>query len=73
MKSESLLMDITVNGEHYSIDTGTTIASLVERYARTARGIAVAIDGTIVPKSMWTDTVLREGYRVEIITAVAGG
>ncbi len=73
MKYESILIDITVNNEHYSIDAGTTVANLVEQYARTARGIAVAIDGTIVPKSTWTDTVLREGCRVEIITAVAGG
>ncbi len=73
MNSGNILMSISVNGEYHDIDTGTTVAHLVERYAPATRGISVAIDGDIVPKSMWAETQLKEDCRVEIITAVAGG
>ncbi len=66
-------MDVAVNGQHNAIDVGTTVAALVEQYASTTRGVAVAVDGSIVPRSMWADTELKEDCRVEIITAAAGG
>ncbi|MCW2809700.1 MAG: thiS [Friedmanniella sp.] len=39
----------------------------------TPRGIAVAVDGTVVPRSRHAATELAEGARVEIVTAVQGG
>jgi sulfur carrier protein len=35
--------------------------------------VAVALDGTVVPRARLAETVLHEGARVEVVTAVQGG
>ncbi|MEV6526437.1 sulfur carrier protein ThiS [Longispora urticae] len=37
------------------------------------RGVAVAVNGTVVPRSTWTSTALADGDVVELLTAVQGG
>ena len=37
------------------------------------RGIAVALDGAVVPRGAWSSTPLREGATLEVLTAVQGG
>jgi len=37
------------------------------------RGMAVAVDAEVVPKSAWSTTHVEDGARVEIVTAVQGG
>lgn len=36
-------------------------------------GVAVAVDGTVVPRSAWADTAVDDGQTLEIVTAVQGG
>lgn len=36
-------------------------------------GVAVALDGEVVPRSRWAATELSAGHRLEIVTAVQGG
>ena len=38
-----------------------------------ARGVAVAIDGEVVPRGRWDDVALADGARVEVVQAVQGG
>ena len=37
------------------------------------RGVAVALDGTVVPRADHAGTALHEGAHVDIVTAVQGG
>ena len=37
------------------------------------RGIAIAVNDAVVPRSRWPQHELREGDRVEIVKAVQGG
>jgi sulfur carrier protein len=37
------------------------------------RGVAVALDDAVVPRSAWGTTNVRPGDRVEVVTAVQGG
>ena len=64
-----------VNGERARSRPGLTVASLVDSVSSGAegRGVAVAVDGEVVPRGAWEQTVLREGARVEIVAAVQGG
>ena len=63
---------ITVNGEPR--ETAATVAALLaETDGVPGRGVAVAIDGEVVPRSAWSDTPIPDGARVEILTAVQGG
>ena len=63
-------MTIELNGETIQVDQGATVATLVD--ADTA-GVAVAVDGEVVPKSKWGLTPLRNGQRVEVVGAIQGG
>jgi len=63
----------TVNGRPYDAPAGTTVAGLVEVWCPSTRGVAVAVDGEVVPRSAWGSTVVAPGAAVEIVSAAAGG
>ena len=62
-----------VNGSAEQIAAGTTVADVVDRWARTPIGVAVAVNEAVVTRAKWPGTTLAEGDRVEILTAVQGG
>jgi sulfur carrier protein len=66
-------MNVTVNGRSSEVAAGTTLQALVSTETGGGRGGAAALDGEVVPRSMWPDTALRDGSVVEIVTAVQGG
>jgi sulfur carrier protein len=68
-------MRVLINGEHHELPDGTTVAGAVELLHGEAarRGMAVAVAGEVVPRGAWGQTALREGERVEVVTAVQGG
>ena len=63
---------ITVNGEPQEL-TGTVDELLDALGVEGRRGMAVAVDATVVPRGEWGSTQVRDGARVEIVTAVQGG
>lgn len=68
-------MVVSVNGESRSLAAGTTVAAVVDSISgtRQGRGMAVALDGEVVPRSRWSEVKLSDGARVEIVVAVQGG
>ncbi|MBC2878768.1 MULTISPECIES: sulfur carrier protein ThiS [Streptomyces] len=67
---------IHVNGERRAVPPGTTLATVVT--GLTGRpgspgGVAAAVNEAVVPRGSWADTPLRDGDRVEVLTAVQGG
>jgi sulfur carrier protein len=64
---------VTVNGEERSLPADATLASLVEDLSPPSRGVAVAIDGEVVPRAEWLATTLRDGARIEVVAAIQGG
>jgi sulfur carrier protein len=64
---------VEVNGAPWDGQPGTTVADLVAQWCPSPRGIAVARNGDVVPKSRWEHTPLLDGDRIEIVTAAAGG
>jgi sulfur carrier protein len=67
-------MRVFVNGEQRSVPEGATVAALVAESAPAGeRGVAVAVDAEVVPRSEWDETLLSEGQRVEILAAIQGG
>nr|WP_238391454.1 MULTISPECIES: sulfur carrier protein ThiS [unclassified Mycolicibacterium] len=63
---------ITVNDENVEIKEGTTVAELIDTLGFPGKGIAVAVDWAVLPRSEWDD-VLTEGVKIEVVTAVQGG
>ena len=62
-----------VNGEYRELGDGATVESVVRELAESWHGVAVAVDGEVVPRGEWESTELREGQRVEVLQAVQGG
>lgn len=66
-------MKMLVNGEPREVPDGTTVADLVAALAGQPTGIAVALNGEVVPRGAWPSRPLAEGDQVEVVTAVQGG
>ena len=66
---------LNVNGEAVRVALGSTIADLVARLTEEddPRGVAVAVDRCVVPRSEWATTPARPGSLVEVVSAAAGG
>jgi sulfur carrier protein len=66
---------LRVNGEPLETEPGTTIADLVARLLEggDAKGVAVAVDRCVIPRSEWASTPARAGSLVEVVSAAAGG
>lgn len=67
---------ITVNGDlREDLPSGLTVAALVEAHGLPAegRGVAVAVDGEVVPRGQWADVVIAPGAAVELVQAIQGG
>ncbi|HEY3250835.1 MAG TPA: sulfur carrier protein ThiS [Ignavibacteria bacterium] len=68
-------MKIKLNGELKILNGSNLLDEVITSYlnGKEARGIAVALNSTIVPKQKWNDTALNENDEVEIVHAVQGG
>lgn len=65
-------MIISVNEKQLQVDDETTVAALLASMGYPDRGVAVAVDQTVLPRSRWT-TTLSDGAQLEVVTAVQGG
>ena len=66
-------MRLMVNGAARAVDEVIDVAGLVAQLTVAERGVAVAVNGEVVPRSRWAAMVLCDGDRVEILTAAQGG
>jgi sulfur carrier protein len=65
---------IRVNGESEPLSVATIDALLEKKAVDTEkRGVAVALNGSVVPRAAWRDTALKAGDSVEIVRARQGG
>jgi thiazole synthase len=68
-------MKIELNGEPREVAEGATLADAVRESGaeQDGRGVAVALDGEVVPRAEWEVTALSEGHSVEVLAAIQGG
>ena len=66
-------MFVQINGERRELPAGASVLDAVGALGVPTTGVAVAVDGEVVPKATWADARLEEGARVEVLTAVQGG
>jgi sulfur carrier protein len=66
---------ISLNGQASEVRAGETLGALLGRLGvpLDARGVAVAVDGEVVPRAAWGSFVLSAGARVEVLAAMQGG
>ncbi|MFD1148838.1 sulfur carrier protein ThiS [Saccharothrix hoggarensis] len=66
-------MKAKVNGLERELADGATVAAVLALLDAPPSGVAVAVDGEVVPRAAWETTVVRDGAAVEVLTAVQGG
>jgi sulfur carrier protein len=65
---------VTINGELRELHEPVTVeVAVLAAGAPDGRGVAVAVDGEVVPRGEWATTEVREGQQVEVLRAVQGG
>jgi sulfur carrier protein len=66
---------VIVNGEPAEVAAGATVAELLAHLGHppSGAGVAVAVNGEVVPRSAWRATGLGERDRVEVLGATQGG
>ncbi|GBQ20676.1 sulfur carrier protein ThiS [Acidiphilium acidophilum] len=63
---------IRVNGAMEALAPNVA-ALLAAKGLDQAKGLAVALNERVVPRSAWAETALRAGDEIEIVRAVGGG
>ncbi len=71
--SESASLQILVNGRPRDIPPGIRVRELLDLLGVGGRRVAVAVNRSVVPRSMYDSHPLAAGDRVEILEAVGGG
>jgi sulfur carrier protein len=68
-------VNVVLNGERRELPERATVMAAVEASGaeRSRDGLAVAVDGDVVPRASWELTELEEGQRIEVVRAVQGG
>ncbi len=68
-------MHVCVNGQDRQVADTATVSDLVAELSQApgGRGVAVALEGEVIPRGAWGLTQLRQGARVEVVVAVQGG
>ncbi|QGK68518.1 sulfur carrier protein ThiS [Allosaccharopolyspora coralli] len=66
-------MTITINGADHGVEADSSLATILAAYGVAEKGVAVAVDGAVVPRASWQDTIVPDGAAVEVLTAVQGG
>lgn len=66
---------VVLNGTDHELPDGATVsdAVLASGAAPNGRGVAVAVDGEVVPRARWSTQELATGGQVEVLHAVQGG
>ena len=69
------MVTVVLNGDERGLPEGATVADAVRASGapEDGRGVAVALDGEVVPRGEWQATPLAEGGQVEVLRAVQGG
>lgn len=67
------MLAVVLNGAPRDLPGGSTVADAVGEVAAHTRGVAVAVNGEVVPRTSWGSTALIAGDQIEVLTAVQGG
>jgi sulfur carrier protein len=64
---------VQVNGESRTCSSQTQLPQLLEQLGLNPRLVAVEFNGEILHRQFWSQTQMKEGDQVEIVTIVGGG
>jgi sulfur carrier protein len=68
-------VNVVLNGSRRELPEGASVddAVVASGAPESRRGVAVAVDGEVIPRGRWEGTALSDGQHVEVLQAVQGG
>ncbi|CAH0532253.1 Sulfur carrier protein ThiS [Vibrio stylophorae] len=66
-------MQVYVNDQAVELALASTLQQLIEQLSVPAHATAAACNGSIVPRSQWSETILNDGDQIALFQAIAGG
>ncbi|MFZ0061271.1 MAG: sulfur carrier protein ThiS [Pyrinomonadaceae bacterium] len=66
-------MWLLLNGERREVADGSSLAQLIETLGPAPEQIAIELNQSVVRRSEWSTTELKEGDRIEVVHFVGGG
>ncbi|MBV7437113.1 sulfur carrier protein ThiS [Aeromonas sp. sif2416] len=66
-------MKIRLNDIELTLPTGQSLTELLAMQDIAPQGVAVALNGAVLPRGRWPDTRLGDGDEIHLFTAIAGG
>ena len=69
----SNVISVIINGEARQFDVSISVSTLIEQMQLSSKRIALERNGEIVPRSQFSQHMLNEGDKLEIVVAVGGG
>jgi len=67
-------MIITINNNSYEFESEISLEDAIHRLQlEETKGIALALNEAIIPRSQWKETILYNEDKIIVIGAVAGG
>ncbi len=66
-------MKITLNGQNKDFTDNLSLSQLIDEVSAGNKRIIAEINGNIVKKETWDETVISDGDEIELVTFVGGG
>ncbi|WP_421212240.1 sulfur carrier protein ThiS [Aeromonas sp. 600479] len=68
-----MTLTIRLNDKAQSLTAGQSVADLLAAQDVNPQGVAVALNGAVLPRGRWVETRLNDGDELHLFTAIAGG
>jgi sulfur carrier protein len=66
-------MTLFINGEEKPFAENLTVTALLDQLGMKADRVAVELNRAIIPRAEWSDRLLQNGDRLEVVHFVGGG
>jgi len=66
-------MRLSINGEEKNIEEVSNITSLIDKFKLNINKVAIEVNLAIIPKSLYEQTILCDGDKIEIVGFIGGG
>lgn len=64
---------IIINGENHDFEGDINLNDLLSKLEIEPKTVAIELNLNIVPRSLWSETILQNGDKLELVQFVGGG
>ncbi len=73
LKLRNKKMNVTLNGKPKDISDRTTLETIIRGHCQSPEHVVAELNGSIIGRSFWESTTLKENDRLELVSFVGGG